>query len=154
MLLVSRPLTLLALAICAYITITWKLQAPRIPSVLSIYDENGFRRYDPLEAAVRPGTEELAKSETAGEDIGDQQQPLPPLLPANPLASNVAFTKVEQPSSTTIIPIPTAGSILHDEYMKDILDWERPKHKNGHWPPYEDFSHKDYDPNRWEGFKL
>ncbi|KAF2673482.1 hypothetical protein BT63DRAFT_368044 [Microthyrium microscopicum] len=39
-----------------------------------------------------------------------------------------------------------------DEYMKDILKWQKPKDKDRHWPQYSDFDGKDYDPNRWEGF--
>jgi hypothetical protein len=41
-----------------------------------------------------------------------------------------------------------------DEYMGDILRWERPNEREGHWPPYKDFINRDYDPNRWEGFQL
>lgn len=39
-----------------------------------------------------------------------------------------------------------------DEYMKDLLIWQRPENKDGHWPPYRDFIGRDYDPNRWEAF--
>lgn len=39
-----------------------------------------------------------------------------------------------------------------DEYMKDILKWQRPRDKDGHWPQYSAFDGRDYDPNRWEGF--
>jgi hypothetical protein len=44
------------------------------------------------------------------------------------------------------------SSVPVDEYMKDILKWDRPKEKDGHWPLYRDFRNRDYDPNRWEGF--
>jgi hypothetical protein len=43
-------------------------------------------------------------------------------------------------------------SVAFDEYMRDILKWDRPNEKDGHWPPYRDFKNRDYDPNRWEGF--
>src|SRR5436190_23890095 len=26
-----------------------------------------------------------------------------------------------------------------EEYMKDMLIWQRPENKDGHWPPYQDF---------------
>jgi hypothetical protein len=39
-----------------------------------------------------------------------------------------------------------------EEYMKDLLIWQRPENKDGHWPPYQDFIGRDYDPNRWEAF--
>jgi hypothetical protein len=148
MLLFSRPLTLLALAICTYITITWRLRIPHIPSVISIYDENGFRKYDPLDTTP-PVPETSAKSEVTGKSLDEQQRPLPGVF-SDAWVSVLA----EQTPVTSIAPVHTAVSIPPDEYMNDILDWERPKHKNGHWPPYEDFAHKDYDPNRWEAFRL
>src|SRR4051812_26483035 len=26
-----------------------------------------------------------------------------------------------------------------EEYMRDMLIWERPENRDGHWPPYKDF---------------
>ncbi|KAL5401368.1 hypothetical protein PMIN06_011844 [Paraphaeosphaeria minitans] len=44
---------------------------------------------------------------------------------------------------------------LGDEkkYMEGMLDWNRPSWV-GHWPPFEDYIGRDYDPNRWEEFEL
>lgn len=158
MLLVSRPLTLLALAICTYVTITWHLRssAIQVSKIVDEYDENGFTRYDPEEWAAkkegngRPG--KIAAPEK-------QQTILPVTVGAGELASQTAAKSIgveERPSMTRrpAVPLPTLKPIEHEQYMNDILDWERPKHKNGHWPPYEDFAHQDYDPNRWEAFKL
>jgi hypothetical protein len=39
-----------------------------------------------------------------------------------------------------------------EEYMKDMLIWQRPENKDGHWPPYQDYIGRNYDPNRWEAF--
>lgn len=39
-----------------------------------------------------------------------------------------------------------------DEYMKSMLDWDRPQRAD-HWPPYGEYVGKEYDPNRWEGFE-
>ncbi|KAH9826130.1 Protein of unknown function (DUF3405) [Teratosphaeria destructans] len=39
--------------------------------------------------------------------------------------------------------------------VKDFISqWVRPSGVEaiGHWPSYEDYEHRDYDPNRWEGF--
>jgi hypothetical protein len=45
------------------------------------------------------------------------------------------------------------GLISNDEYMRDILKWDRPtKERKGQWPLYRDFADKDYDSYRWEGF--
>jgi hypothetical protein len=46
------------------------------------------------------------------------------------------------------------SNVGFDEYMRDMLKWERPREKEGHWPSYRDFVNRDYDPNRWEGFQL
>jgi hypothetical protein len=43
-------------------------------------------------------------------------------------------------------------TIQIDEYMRDMLKWERPKDKEDHWPQYSAFEGRDYDVNRWEGF--
>jgi hypothetical protein len=45
------------------------------------------------------------------------------------------------------------ADISHDEYMRDVLKWDRPtKEKEGQWPLYKDFIDKDYDSYRWEAF--
>lgn len=38
--------------------------------------------------------------------------------------------------------------------MANMLKWNRPGKGNNHWPPYGDYHHSDYDPNRWEGFDM
>ncbi|KAF2448809.1 hypothetical protein P171DRAFT_461508 [Karstenula rhodostoma CBS 690.94] len=38
------------------------------------------------------------------------------------------------------------------KYMDEMMDWSRPSGV-GHWPPFEDYVNKDYDPNRWEEFE-
>jgi hypothetical protein len=39
------------------------------------------------------------------------------------------------------------------EYMKSMLKWSRPSW-DGHWPPFQDYVDKAYDPNRWEKFNM
>jgi hypothetical protein len=36
-------------------------------------------------------------------------------------------------------------------YMEEMLDWHRPGGV-GHWPPFDAYIDKAYDPNRWEEF--
>jgi hypothetical protein len=38
-------------------------------------------------------------------------------------------------------------------YMESMLDWSRPTW-DGHWPPFQDYVDKKYDPNRWEQFDM
>ncbi|OCL15298.1 hypothetical protein AOQ84DRAFT_279185, partial [Glonium stellatum] len=53
-------------------------------------------------------------------------------------------------ASTSEAPEPTNTL----EYMASMLKWNRPGKDNKHWPPYEDYRNTDYDPNRWEEFKM
>jgi len=46
---------------------------------------------------------------------------------------------------------PTPWPTNLKEYMKEMLDWDRPSWQ-GHWPPFQDYVDKAYDPNRWERF--
>jgi hypothetical protein len=164
MLFVSRPLTLLALAICVYVTITWKLHPSKTTEILGEYDEHGFTNYIPSEKAkgANSNPNSNSKQEAGGSALGkaglagQNQQTLP--VVATESLDLSAFQTPDTDGRATVKQVPlatpaTANGVDHDEYMKDILDWERPKHKNGHWPPYEDFVLKDYDPNRWEAFK-
>ncbi|KAF2754002.1 hypothetical protein EJ05DRAFT_162245 [Pseudovirgaria hyperparasitica] len=38
-------------------------------------------------------------------------------------------------------------------YIQQILNWNRPQPDPSHWPPYELYNDRDYDPNRWEQFE-
>lgn len=38
-------------------------------------------------------------------------------------------------------------------YMQKMLKWARPTW-DGHWPPFADYVDREYDPNRWEEFKM
>lgn len=58
---------------------------------------------------------------------------------------------VTAPSRTAAVVAPTARPTNLKEYMKEMLDWDRPSWK-GHWPPFQDYVNKAYDPNRWERF--
>lgn len=39
------------------------------------------------------------------------------------------------------------------KYLREMLNWNRPSW-NGHWPPFNDYVDKEYDPNRWEQFDM
>ena len=73
----------------------------------------------------------------------------------------------ERPSPTTMNPkthLYSTGTIASSfkapepvnklDYMANMLKWNRPGKGNNHWPPYGDYHHSDYDPNRWEGFDM
>ncbi|KAF2402956.1 hypothetical protein EJ06DRAFT_541772 [Trichodelitschia bisporula] len=57
-------------------------------------------------------------------------------------------------STATESDAPQQTGVQLDEYLKDLLNWQRPLASDGHWPRYEDYADRDYDPNRWEAFKL
>lgn len=59
------------------------------------------------------------------------------------------------PPEPQIIPAPqddVPAVANAKSYLQQVLDWPRPDHEDGHWPPYEEYVDKDYDPNRWEHF--
>jgi hypothetical protein len=61
----------------------------------------------------------------------------------------------EEHRSRYSIPAADGGDdnrLEADEYMRDMLIWQRPENRD-HWPPYSDFAGRDYDPNRWEAFE-
>jgi len=143
-------LTLLIIAVCTYITITWRSRAPDDTSgAFGSYDENGFRKYEAKTSHSIP-----AAPAVTGQADPLQQQHLSIHTTTLSDGSRKSYGP-EKPSSTIPLPSPpTELAVQRDEYLKDMLDWSRPEHRNGHWPPYEDYVDKDYDPNRWEGFKL
>ncbi|KAF2140212.1 uncharacterized protein K452DRAFT_299594 [Aplosporella prunicola CBS 121167] len=38
------------------------------------------------------------------------------------------------------------------QYLNKMLVWSRPEPDPSHWPAYQDYVGRDYDPNRWEAF--
>ncbi|RYN36849.1 hypothetical protein AA0112_g4524 [Alternaria arborescens] len=60
---------------------------------------------------------------------------------------------VTAPSRTGSFIPPTPKPTNWTEYITKMLDWPRPSW-NGHWPPFNDYVDKKYDPNRWEQFDL
>ena len=69
-------------------------------------------------------------------------------------STEAAASSSEESASATspVHHLQTSLGVDVKEYMADILKWEPPKTDEEHWPPYDDFRDKDYDPNRWEGF--
>lgn len=81
-----------------------------------------------------------------------------------------ASASMHSPSPSTEDSMPTHTSVAnishgyapqplpHDSYLQTqqriqelIHDW-RPVAMGPHWPPYEEYVDKNYNPNRWEGF--
>ncbi|KAH9882342.1 hypothetical protein J1614_000578 [Plenodomus biglobosus] len=60
---------------------------------------------------------------------------------------------VTAPSRTMQFIPPTPRPSNLKEYVKEMLNWERPNW-SGHWPPFSDYVNKAYDPNRWEQFPM
>jgi hypothetical protein len=60
---------------------------------------------------------------------------------------------VTAPSRVGEFVPPTPSPSNLKEYMKKMLNWDRPSWQ-GHWPPFADYIDKAYDPNRWERFDM
>lgn len=77
---------------------------------------------------------------------------------SNPVIVPVADSKpnppwVTAPSRTASFVPPTPRPTNVKDYIIKMLQWSRPSW-NGHWPPFEDYVDKEYDPNRWEQFDM
>ena len=107
--------------------------------------------------------------------FGPLSSPSPGIAPENPSKSasqkssapDVVDMPEERPSPTAMSPethLYSTGTIAGSskapepinklDYMANMLKWNRPGKGNNHWPPYGDYHHSDYDPNRWEGFDM
>jgi hypothetical protein len=109
------------------------------------------------------------------------QYAIPAKIPSaggsNEKVSSVASVEAAEPTRTLVVPVhkdkptgshppwvtdpartePIAPTFSRPsnmkEYMKKMLKWSRPSW-DGHWPPFQDYINKAYDPNRWEQFEM
>ena len=167
MLHIGRPLTLLALAVCTYLVLTWSYRSTttRVSTRPDyIYDENGFRipsspqqqeQVHTRPAPVKPHAE--GAGEAAVVVVTTSSAGAASTAGLNS-SNGGAATKVQKPAktytATSDLPMSTLPYDQQQAYMQDMLHWNRPGHVDGHWPDYEAFEHQDYDPNRWEGFEM
>jgi hypothetical protein len=94
---------------------------------------------------------------TGGADIaliGTGAGALPQILPsASPRPTESHPPWVTAPSRTGFMAPATPRPTNIKEYMQSMLKWDRPTW-DGHWPPFQDYVDKQYDPNRWEQFDM
>ena len=60
---------------------------------------------------------------------------------------------VTDPARTAPVSPPTSRPTNIKEHMQSLLKWDRPNW-GGHWPPFDVYIDKGYDPNRWEQFDM
>jgi hypothetical protein len=163
MLHVGRPLTLLVLAVCTYVFLTWSYSSTTRLSTKPdyIYDENGYRipatavdQQEPLHTTPPPVKEK-------GQEVvvtTSRHASRPAMATAGSNSSDRMTKVITKPAktytATSDLPLPTLSPGQQRAYMQDMLHWNRPNHVDGHWPDYEAFQNEDYDPNRWEGFEM
>lgn len=58
----------------------------------------------------------------------------------------------ETPASTSGIKIEHPSYAETQQKIQKLIDWE-PLNTPNHWPDWNYYKDKDYDPNRWEGFE-
>jgi hypothetical protein len=159
MLFVGRPLTLLALAVCTYVILTWSYRTPtKAPSEKPdyLYAESGFRKYD-------PPSHHAPQSGKSRPEVAAPKEPVRASSSSRAAAAAAAVSKkptlittrpVNTYTASSDLPMATLDPEQMEDYMRDMLHWNRPGHVDGHWPDYEAFEHSEYDPNRWEGFQM
>jgi hypothetical protein len=92
----------------------------------------------------------------AGGKVDDKKEgvKLPtPVQAAKPTETGSHPPWVTDPTRTAPIAATFARPTNMAEYMKKMLKWSRPSW-DGHWPPFQDYVDKAYDPNRWEQFDM
>jgi hypothetical protein len=140
--------------------------------------EKVYERMPIFDLGRKPGDQEFLANEskppeqghTTGGEAWQNAVPIPAAapIPTEPAAKVVPppmqATKEAQPTKVyppwvtapsrvgSFIP-PTPKPTNMKEYMKKMLQWDRPSW-NGHWPPFGDYVNKAYDPNRWERFEM
>jgi hypothetical protein len=112
------------------------------------YDELSFGPLSSPSPGVAPkNPSKPASQKSSAPDVVDmpEERPSPPAMnPETHLYSTgtiASFSKAPEPINKL-------------DYMANMLKWNRPGKGNNHWPPYGDYHHSDYDPNRWEGFDM
>jgi hypothetical protein len=69
------------------------------------------------------------------------------------------YEQVTTTTSSSVSAPATTTPFVHATYkdlqakIKDFIQWDRPNN-GGHWPGYDEYADKDYDPNRWEGLPM
>ncbi|KAI9829675.1 MAG: hypothetical protein M1819_006046 [Sarea resinae] len=102
-------------------------------------------RYNPYGIVQEPGVQNPAKAPVVNDAAGhdDIKQDVSITVPDS--------SKTDSDSNSKLSPSPS--STPDKEYLQEILKWDPPKNPD-HWPPYDAYKDKDYDPNRWEGFSM
>ncbi|KAJ4377603.1 hypothetical protein N0V83_000430 [Neocucurbitaria cava] len=78
----------------------------------------------------------------------------PPIAPGQDVEETKSNPPwVTAPSRSKPLAPPTPRPSNMKEYMKKMLKWSRPTW-DGHWPPFQEYTYKGYDPNRWEEFDM
>jgi len=112
------------------------------------YDEFSFGSLSSPSPAVAPeNSSKPASQKSSAPDVVDMPEEKPSLTTMNP-ETHLYSTGIIASSSKAPEPINKL------DYMANMLKWNRPGKGNNHWPPYGDYHHSDYDPNRWEGFEM
>lgn len=164
MLYIGRPLTLLALAVCTYIILTWSYRSTTTEISTKpdyIYDENGFR------IPTQPHTGQKEEHSKPQEVVQDEEVVVVTTTRKSSAAAAAAVTESQQGKATKVttklaktytaesdLPMATLEPAEHQKYMLGMLNWNRPGHVDGHWPDYVAYDYEEYDPNRWEGFEM
>lgn len=92
----------------------------------------------------------------------DQAQPRPNANPPASKPENAETSISSLPIHAPAAPINyMAGKIYRlkqltwrekQDKIRKLIQWKPAKTKD-HWPGFDDYKNKDYDPNRWEGFE-
>ncbi|KAI5367246.1 hypothetical protein Slin15195_G023740 [Septoria linicola] len=144
---------------------TFQPGTPHAPAPVQGALDDAYQKlthHEPPQAVVGGGDIEVQQESQPqrGQDEAQEPNAQPnALVEDTALEVNEAAAQVvELPSSTSKSPRVQATNPSHEatkaKVQHLIKPWSAPKHGRGnHWPPYDDYKDKDYDPNKWEQFE-
>ncbi|KAH7396328.1 hypothetical protein BKA66DRAFT_596993 [Pyrenochaeta sp. MPI-SDFR-AT-0127] len=86
-----------------------------------------------------------------GQDDVGGNPPIVPVPDSTPTKSSPPWVTGPSRAHPYVPPTPRPSNMK--EYMQKMLNWSRPTW-GGHWPPFQEYIYKKYDPNRWEQFDM
>lgn len=159
------------------VTIVYLSSSSSYSGYLPKYDTTAFRPSNEEDSQLAGHVEEPSEEPLQGVGQVGSHDPVhnvheeefkhvPAPAPAHDVSDHDAATpaKAQSSSSSSKSPAAHAASyspspLPHKSYahiqaqIQELIQPWRPENpEGGHWPPYDDYINKDYNPNRWEGF--
>lgn len=166
----SSPRRLVLLVVFVFFASLMLIRSSQYSTYLPKYDlpsfsSNGGQTQTPPRPPTPPQPPGSAEEQQQQEKQQEQQQQGQqqwsdvgtgaPSKPLETAAGGWEHTQAQPPPThthapTAAVPLPHASYEETQDRILHFIQWDRPN-TPGHWPGWDDYIDKDYDPNRWEG---